>query len=246
MSTSLATAPPAIQVAGLRYTYLNGAADRPALDGVDLSVSAGEKVALLGPNGAGKSTLMLHLNGLLQGEGKVEVMGQAVDHGNKKLMKRIRAHVGLVFQDSDDQLFSNTVGEDVSFGPVHMGLDAQEVGKRTKAALEDVGLSGFEDRAPYHLSGGEKRRAAIATVLSMQPEIIVADEPSAGLDPRARRGLIALLQRLPQTLLVATHDIELAKAVLPRTVIMSGGKVVADGPTTEITSDAALLEHCGL
>ncbi len=237
---------PAIQVTSLSYSYLNGATERPALDGVDLCISAGEKVALLGPNGAGKSTLMLHLNGLLEGEGSVQVMGRTLDHSDKKLMKRIRASVGLVFQDSDDQLFSNTVGEDVAFGPVHMGLDSDEVDKRTQAALADVDLAGFEERAPYHLSGGEKRRAAIATVLSMQPEIIVADEPSAGLDPRARRGLIALLERLPQTLLIATHDIELARSVLPRTVIMSEGKVVADGPTEEITSDAALLERCGL
>lgn len=240
------SAPPALRVFGLRYTYMNGATDQPALNGVDLCVNAGEKVALLGPNGAGKSTLMLHLNGLLEGEGNIEVMGSTLDHSDKKLMKRIRAHIGLVFQDSDDQLFSNTVGEDVAFGPVHMGLDADEVRKCTQTALDDVGLAGFEDRAPYHLSGGEKRRAAIATVLSMQPEIIVADEPSAGLDPRARRGLIALLERLPQTLLIATHDIDLAREVLPRTVIMSGGKVVADGPTEEIRSDTALLERCGL
>ncbi len=246
MSTSPAPTLPAIQVTGLRYTYMNGAADQPALNGVELRVSAGEKVALLGPNGAGKSTLMLHLNGLLDGEGTVEVMGQALDHGDKKLMKKIRARVGLVFQDSDDQLFSNTVGEDVAFGPIHMGLGMDEVRKRTQTALADVGLGGLEDRAPYHLSGGEKRRAAIATVLSMQPEIIVADEPSAGLDPRARRGLIALLERLPQTLLIATHDIDLAREVLPRTVIMSGGRVVADGLTEEITSDAELMERCGL
>ena len=246
MGTSIATTSPAIQVSGLRFTYMNGTVNQPALDGVDLRVNAGEKVALLGPNGAGKSTLMLHLNGLLEGEGTVEVMGQALDHSDKKLMKQIRAHVGLVFQDSDDQLFSNTVGEDVAFGPIHMGLGMDEVRERTETALEDVGLGGYEDRAPYHLSGGEKRRAAIATVLSMQPEIIVADEPSAGLDPRARRGLIALLRRLPQTLLIATHDVELAREVLPRTVIMSGGKVVADGSTEQITSDAELMERCGL
>lgn len=236
----------ALKISGLRYTYRSGPVDYRALDGIDLCLSPGEKVALLGPNGAGKSTLMLHLNGLLHGEGDVEVMGRRLAEDNRDLMRRVRADVGLVFQDPDDQLFSNTVGEDVAFGPVHMGLDATEVNNRVQAALADVGLQGFEDRAPYHLSGGEKRRAAIATVLSMQPKIIAADEPSAGLDPRARRGLIALLKRLPQTLLVATHDIDLARAALPRTVIMASGKVVADGPTDEITNDETLLERCGL
>ena len=235
--------PYALKVDDLRFKYGDG---HTALDGVTFSVGEGEKVALLGPNGAGKSTLLLHLNGLLHGDGAVAVMGQELIPDDKKLLRRVRADVGLIFQDPDDQLFSNTVEEDVAFGPTHMGLPKDEIARRVSAALTDVGLSGFERRAPYHLSGGEKRRAAIATVLSMSPKIIAADEPSSGLDPRARRGLIALLQRLPQTLLVATHDLDLARAALPRSIIMSGGKVVADGPTEEIVSDQALLESHGL
>lgn len=233
----------ALRIEDLRFAYGDG---HQALKGVSFTIPQGEKVALLGPNGAGKSTLLLHLNGLLQGDGSVDIVGQRVDHDDKKLLRRIRADVGLIFQDSDDQLFSNTVGEDVAFGPKHIGYPRDEVKRRVSAALADVGLSGFEKRAPYHLSGGEKRRAAIATILSMDPKIIAADEPSSGLDPRARRGLIELLVKLPQTLLIATHDLELARAALPRSIIMNDGKVVADGPTKEIVSDQALLEAHGL
>lgn len=233
----------ALRIEDLRFAYGDG---HQALKGVSFTIPQGEKVALLGPNGAGKSTLLLHLNGLLQGDGSVDIVGQRLDHDDKKLLRRIRADVGLIFQDSDDQLFSNTVGEDVAFGPKHIGYPRDEVKRRVSAALADVGLSGFEKRAPYHLSGGEKRRAAIATILSMDPKIIAADEPSSGLDPRARRGLIELLVKLPQTLLIATHDLELARAALPRSIIMNDGKVVADGPTKEIVSDQALLEAHGL
>ena len=236
----------AVRVRGLRYSYPNGLVDHAALDGVDLTVMKGEKVALLGPNGAGKTTLLLHLNGLLQGKGEVEVFGRSVADAGKAELARIRARVGLIFQDPDDQLFSNTVAEDVAFGPVHMGVGPNEVRERVESAMADVGLSGFGDRAPYHLSGGEKRRSAIATVLSMRPEIIVADEPSSGLDPRARRELVRLIDSLPQTMLVATHDVDLARAVLPRCVIMNNGRVIADGPTRELTDDRELLESCGL
>jgi cobalt/nickel transport system ATP-binding protein len=235
--------PIALRVSDLHFAYGDG---QPALNGVSFSIAPGEKVALLGPNGAGKSTLLLHLNGLLTGRGIVEVMGQRLVDGDSKLLRRVRAQVGLIFQDPDDQLFSNSVYEDVAFGPVHMGLPAEQVEQRVRSALADVGLEGFEKRAPYHLSGGEKRRAAIATVLSMEPQIIAADEPSSGLDPRARRGLIALLERLPQTLLVATHDLELARTLLPRSIILDGGKVAADGPTEQLVSDRALLEAHGL
>ena len=236
----------AVRVRGLRYSYPNGLVDHAALDGVDLTVMEGEKVALLGPNGAGKTTLLLHLNGLLRGSGEVEVFGRSVADAGKAELARIRARVSLIFQDPDDQLFSNTVAEDVAFGPVHMGVAPNEVRERVESAMADVGLSGFGDRAPYHLSGGEKRRSAIATVLSMRPEIIVADEPSSGLDPRARRELVRLIDSLPQTMLVATHDVDLARAVLPRCVIMNSGRVVADGPTGELTDDRELLESCGL
>ena len=236
----------AVRLSGLRYSYPNGLAGHAALDGVDLTVREGEKVALLGPNGAGKTTLLLHLNGLLRGSGEVEVFGRSVADADKAELARIRASVGLIFQDPDDQLFSNTVADDVAFGPIHMGLGSNEVRERVESAMADVGLSGFGDRAPYHLSGGEKRRSAIATVLSMRPEIIVADEPSSGLDPRARRELIRLIGSLPQTMLVATHDVDLARAVLPRCVIMNDGRVVADGPTNELAGDQEFLESCGL
>ena len=155
----------AVRVSDLRYSYPNGVFGHAALNGVDLTVMKGEKVALLGPNGAGKTTLLLHLNGLLQGSGDVEVFGRHVIDADKAELARIRARVGLIFQDPDDQLFSNTVAEDVAFGPIHMGLDTNEVQARVESAMSDVGLSGFGDRAPYHLSGGEKRRSAIATVL---------------------------------------------------------------------------------
>lgn len=236
----------ALRVNGLRYSYPNGLVDHAALDGVDLTVMEGEKVALLGPNGAGKTTLLLHVNGLLQGSGEVAVFGRRVIDANKADLARIRARVGLIFQDADDQLFSNSVAEDVAFGPIHMGLGPNEVGERVESAMSDVGLSGFGDRAPYHLSGGEKRRSAIATVLSMRPEIIVADEPSSGLDPRARRELIRLIDSLPQTMLVVTHDVDLARAALPRCVVMNNGRVVADGPTAELTGNQEFLESCGL
>lgn len=231
---------PAIQVNDLHFTYPDG---HVALNGLDLTVEQGEKVALVGPNGAGKSTLLLHLNGLLTGQGEVRVMGQVLD---RSTLRRIRAQVGMVFQHPDDQLFSTTVFEDVAYGPVYMGLPKEEVERRVVHALAQVGLDGFEGRVPYHLSVGEKRALSLATVLSMQPDILVLDEPSSNLDPRARRRLIKLLDGLPQTMLVATHDMRLVEELLPRTVIMDGGRVVADGPTWSILRDATLLERHGL
>lgn len=230
-----------VEVEDLYFSYPDG---HPALQGVTLRVAPGEKVALVGPNGAGKSTLMLHLNGILRGQrGMVRVAGMPVveDH-----LGRIRRLVGLVFQDPDDQLFSPTVFEDVAFGPLHMGLPEAEVRQRVQWALEAVGMAAYAERVPYHLSLGEKKRIAIATVLSMRPEILVLDEPSAGLDPRARRRLIRLLRQLPQTMLVATHDIRLVAELLPRTVVMDEGRIVADGPTQQILSDGTLLEAHGL
>ena len=209
-----------------------------------LSIAPGEKVALVGPNGAGKSTLMLHCNGILSAHsGVVRVSGQAVRPEN---LGRVRAAVGLVFQDPDDQLFSPTVFEDVAFGPLHMGLPAAEVRQRVARALMAVGMSDFADRVSHHLSVGEKKRLTIATVLSMEPEILVLDEPSAGLDPRARRGLINLLQLLPQTMLISTHDLALVQETFPRTVVLDQGRIVGDGPTAAILSDEALLLAHGL
>lgn len=229
-----------IEIHSLSFVYPDG---RPALRDVSLGVQAGEKVALVGPNGAGKSTLLLHLNGILRGEGDVLVMGRAVAEPH---LAHVRAQVGLVFQDPDDQLFSPTVFEDVAFGPLYAGLPEEEVERRVAWALAQVGLEEYAERISHHLSLGEKKRAAIATVLSMQPDILALDEPTAGLDPRTRRRLIGLMQMLPQTLLVATHDLRLVVEVFPRTVILDGGRVVADGPTSELLSDEQLLEAHGL
>ncbi len=235
---------PAVYVNNLEFSYPNGL---PALRGVELSIQLGEKIAILGPNGAGKSTLLLHLNGLLHGEsGSVSILGREVREGDKRGLQEIRALVGVVFQDPDDQLFSPSVYDDVAFGPIYMGLRSEEVEERVKEALTQVGLKGYEDRMPFHLSGGEKKRAAIASVLSMRPQVLALDEPSAGLDPRARRGLIQLLDRLEQTVIVITHDMHMVKEIFPRLVIMDGGKVVADGLSDEILSDEALLERHGL
>ena len=233
----------ALEISDLRFSYPDG---WQALRGISFSLQPGEKVAILGPNGAGKSTLLLHLNGLLHGSGDVSVLGHRVVENDKKSLARIRAMVGLVFQDPDDQLFSPTVYEDVAFGPLYMGLPQHEIDERVQRALSQVGLEGYGGRMPFHLSGGEKKRAAIATVLSMQPQVLVLDEPSAGLDPRARRGLINLLDRLDQTILITTHDMHMVKEIFPRSIIMDGGAVVADAPTREILTDQALLEAHGL
>jgi cobalt/nickel transport system ATP-binding protein len=225
----------------LHFTYPDG---YEALRGLDLSVAQGEKVALVGPNGAGKSTLLLHLNGIhLPSHGTVRVGGLTVEPAT---LKRVRAEVGMVFQDPDDQLFSPTVFDDVAFGPIHMGVDPAEIHGRVERALASVGMSGFERRLPHHLSVGQRKRVSVATVLSMDPSILVFDEPSAGLDPRGRRELIALLRGLPQTLLVSTHDMRLVAEVFPRTIVMDGGLIVADGDTSAILGDDGLLEAHGL
>ncbi len=230
-----------VDVAGLHFRYPDGF---DALKGITVQIAKGEKVALIGPNGAGKSTFMLHLNGInAPSEGKVTVGGMAVSREN---LGRVRAEVGLVFQDPDDQLFSPTVYDDVAFGPVHMGLKKDEVDERVTRALADVGLSGFEKRLPHHMSIGQRKRAALATVLSMSPSVLVLDEPSAGLDPRGRRELIHLLRELPQTMLVSTHDMKLVAEVFPRTIIMDAGEIVADGETAAILADKDLLEAHGL
>ncbi len=230
-----------LEVEHLHFAYPDGL---EALRDVDLVIARGEKVALVGPNGAGKSTFMLHLNGINQpSHGSVRVGGLDVARPN---LGRIRAEVGLLFQDPDDQLFSPTVRDDVAFGPLHMGLPEDEIHSRVERALAAVGMEGFERRLPHHLSLGQRKRVAIATVLSMDPSVLVFDEPSAGLDPRGRRELIGLLRELPQTMLVATHDMHLVAEVLPRTVVMDGGLVVADGPTSVLLADRELLERHGL
>lgn len=229
-----------IEVENLEFSYPDG---RKALYGVTLAVEPGEKVALVGPNGAGKSTLLLHLNGILRGQGAIRVAGLELADAN---LGKIRAAVGLVFQNPDDQLFSPTVFEDVAFGPLHMGLPAAEVRTRVQRALAAVGMQEYQDRISHHLSIGEKKRIAIATVLSMEPEILVLDEPTAGLDPRARRTLINLLRQLDMTMLVSTHDMRMVAELFERTVIMEAGQVVASGATDSLLADQALLESHGL
>ena len=234
-----------IEVDNLSFHYPDG---RRALDAVSLSIAPSEKVALVGPNGAGKSTLMLHLNGILRSpagsNGSIRVGGLPLNDQN---LGAIRAMVGLVFQNPDDQLFSPSVDQDVAFGPLHMGLPEDEVRTRVENALAAVKMSSYADRMSYHLSLGEKKRIAIATVLSMNPRILVLDEPSAGLDPRARRDLIQLLIDLSdQTMLIATHDMRLVRDLCSRTVVLDGGRVVADGSTQTILYDRALMEQHGL
>ena len=238
-----------IEVENLSFSYPDG---HPALREVSLTIAPGEKAALVGPNGAGKSTLILHLNGILPapvpqaqvtGTGLVRVCGLPVEQKN---LSRVRAAVGLVFQNPDDQLFSPTVFEDVAFGPLYQELGPAEVAGRVTSALAAVRMSDYARRVSHHLSAGEKKRIAIATVLSMNPEVLVLDEPTAGLDPRARRGLINLLRELPVTMLVASHDLRMVRELFPRMVIMDEGRIVADGPTARLLEDEKLLEAHGL
>ena len=225
-----------IDVRGVEFSYPDG---RKVLHGVDLEIAAGERVAILGPNGAGKTTLALHLNGILQPHaGTITVGGVPVEEDHYREVRRM---VGLVFQDANDQLFMPTVREDVAFGPANLGLRDEALARRVDEALEVVSGEEFADRPPHHLSGGEKRRAALATVLSMEPEVLVFDEPTSGLDPAGRRELIGTLAALPMTQLVITHDLSLALELCPRSVIMNGGRVVADRPTVDLLDEPDLL-----
>ena len=223
MTAAEPVAAPELVLRGVCYAYPDGT---PGLDGIDLEVAAGERVALLGPNGAGKSTLLLQINGLLRGEGVIEVRGQRLEDSS---LAAIRAQVGLLFSNPDDQLFSPTVLDDVAYGPLHQGLVENEVLRRARAALAEVGMSGYEARTPHRLSLGEKKRIAIATVLSMRPAILALDEPAASLAPAARADLVALLRGLPQTQLIATHDLGLVRDLATRAVVLEAGRIVADG-----------------
>jgi cobalt/nickel transport system ATP-binding protein len=227
---------PVLDVRGLAHVYPDG---HQALYGVDLHVHAGERVALLGPNGAGKTTLVLHLNGILTPDaGSVAVSGLPVTKSN---LQEVRRRVGVVFQDPDDQLFMPTVRDDVAFGPRNLGLRGAELDSRVVHALEAVGMAEFADRPPHHLSFGQRRRVAVATVLAMQPEILVLDEPSSNLDPASRRELADILRGLDVTVLMVTHDLPYAFELCPRAVVLSDGVVVADGPTGELLTDDALM-----
>jgi len=219
---------PLIEVRGLRFRYEDGT---QALDGIDFHLDPGEAVALLGPNGSGKTTFVMHLNGLLRGEGTVNICKLPVE---KSTIPLIRSKIGMVFQDSESQLFMPTVLEDVAFGLLNRGLDTAEASTRAHAALETVGMAAAASRAPYHLSAGEKRRVAIAGILAMEPEILVLDEPTTFLDPPGQRSLADLLKRLPQAKILVTHDIPFARAICARAVFFREGRIAAEGPISDV------------
>jgi len=227
---------PALLLENVRYTYPDG---QVALRGVNLSLASGERMALLGPNGAGKTTLVLHLNGILSGGGgRVSVGGLDVTRPH---LAEIRRRVGIVFQDPDDQLFMPTVAEDVAFGPANLGLRGAALRTRVAEALDAVGMAEHRDRAPHHLSFGQRRRVAVATVLAMRPEVLVLDEPSSNLDPASRRELAGIVRQLPITVLMVTHDLPYAVELCPRAAILDDGQVAADGPTVDLLADSELL-----
>jgi cobalt/nickel transport system ATP-binding protein len=247
MSSAMIPPIPAIEVRNLHFHYSNSDG---SLHGINFSIADGECVAIIGPNGAGKSTLLLHLNGILpenpgrlKDAGTVSVFGQPVAPRN---LREIRQQVGLLFQDADDQLFCSTVFEDVAFGPSQFGLNAKEVSRRVQAALTAVGLVGFEKREPHRLSGGEKRRVCLAGVLACDPRVLVLDEPTSGLDPRGRRELKELLKSLTATRIIATHDLEMVVELCPRSIVLDGGMIVAEGPTRELLADEPLMLKHGL
>jgi cobalt/nickel transport system ATP-binding protein len=230
-----------IDVRDLRFAYPDG---RVALEGLTFRAQAGESVGLVGPNGAGKTTLFLCLCGVLRCKpGSITVAG--LDPADPAQRKQLPTRVGIVFQNPDDQLFSSTVGEDVAFGPLNLGLPADEVRRRVKESLDQVGMTGQDDRVPFHLSGGEKRRAAIAGVLAMRPDVLLLDEPSMFLDPRGRRELIRLINALPGTKLIASHDLALVRDTCSRIIVMDAGSVVTEGGS-ELLHDAELMEKHGL
>lgn len=255
---------PVARVAGLIYHYPDG---RPALRGVDFAIAPGETVALVGPNGAGKSTLLLHLNGVLPGTARENRVVHAHGHGHAHPargsdaspsvwidgiavapvnLREVRRRVGLLFQDPDDQLFAPTVLEDVAFGPLNLGMSRAEARRVAVESLQRVELADRADRPPHHLSFGERKRACLAGLLACSPSLLALDEPTANLDPRTRRRFLALIASLPAAKLIATHDLEMALDLCPRTLVLDRGQVVADGPTYALLGDAALMDAHGL
>lgn len=237
---------PVIEVKDLCHRYPHLEAN--ALDRINLKVYRGERVAVLGANGAGKSTLFKHLNGILRPlSGEVLVKGEKI---TKKNVRMCRETVGIVFQDPDDQVLAPSVEEDVAFGPINMGLSRKEVETRVKEALEMVGLKGFEERAPHHLSGGQKKLVAIAGILAMRPEVIVLDEPTAGLDPLSSARILELLTKMNRdlgiTLLLSTHDVDVVPYFAERVFVLHHGKLEADGSPEEIFNDPELLRKAHL
>ena len=230
----------AIEIINFAYKYQDGTA---ALSDITLSIEHGQKVALIGPNGAGKSTLLLVMAGFIKGTGKVLVDGWEI---NRKNLKKIRTCLGSCLENPDDQLFMPTLFDDVAFGPLNMGLEPDPVKTRVADALETVGLGQMADKAPHHLSAGQKRAAAVATILAMQPKIITLDEPDGSLDPRNRNNLMKLLGSLPQTLIIATCNMNFAAALADRAVLLDEGRIVADGDAKKIMSDSELMTNHGL
>jgi cobalt/nickel transport system ATP-binding protein len=230
-----------VAVKGLRHIYPDGTV---ALRDVSFTIHHGESVAVIGANGAGKSTLLLHLNGYLTPTaGEIRIGDFPITPKN---LPEVRRTVGMIFQDADDQLFMPTVFDDVAFGPFNLGLSADDVRQRVSDVLEQVGAGHLRDKPPYHLSGGEKKRVAIATVLAMSPDILVMDEPTSGLDPYARRQLLGLLKDFRHTRIFTSHDLDMVLELCERTIVLHQGAVRADGPTREIFSDDALLAACRL
>ena len=230
----------AIEIINFSYQYHDGTA---ALSDVTLSIDHGQKVVLIGPNGAGKSTLLLVMAGFVKGAGRVFVDGLEI---NKRNLKKIRTCLGSCLENPDDQLFMPTLFDDVAFGPLNMGLEPDQVKARVAEALETVGLGRMADKAPHHLSAGQKRAAAIATILAMRPKIITLDEPDGSLDPRNRNNLMTLLGSLSQTLIIATCNMNFAAALADRAVLLDQGRIIADGDAKEIMLDAELMTEHGL
>jgi cobalt/nickel transport system ATP-binding protein len=233
---------PALITHHLTHVYADG---RTALDDVSFSVEEGECVALVGPNGAGKTTLFLRLCGVLAGRPDQALVG-GLDPADPAQRKKLPETVGVVFQNPDDQLFSPTVAEDVAFGPLNLGATPDEARRRVADALQAVGMPDAGDRVPFQLSGGEKRRAALAGVLAMRPAVLLLDEPSMFLDPRGRRELIEVIRRLPGTRLIATHDLDLVLDTCSRVLVLDGGRLLADGPAEKLLADAELMDRHGL